>query len=70
VDVDGLYRMQAQEGAFVLCHYEHWTSLYALDRIEFPHGPVAAAPAEADIYPPGLSPIEEMVEAFLSTLEK
>jgi hypothetical protein len=68
VDVDGLFRMQAQEGTFVQCNIENWTDLYVLDRIEFPRGPAVAAPTDADIYPPGLSPVEELVEQFLSAL--
>ena len=66
VHVDGLLRMQAQEGSFVFVNQEDWTNFYALDAIRFPRGHAVPAPTALDIYPDDRSRIELAVERYFA----
>lgn len=61
VEVDGLFRMQAQEGSFVYANQTGWTSFFKVDVIRFPRTQPVASPLPGDIYPTTRSEIEQLV---------
>jgi hypothetical protein len=61
VEVDGLFRMHAQEGAFVYANQTWWTSVFQPDIIRFPRTREIAIPAPSDIYPSRMSEIEHVI---------
>jgi hypothetical protein len=66
IEVSGLFRMDAQEGAFLEISSEFWTSFFHPDVITFPRGRPVESPKEEDIYPAHKSDIEVLVEAFFA----
>lgn len=66
VEVDGLFRMQAQEGSFVYANQATWTSFFRVDVIRFPRTERVASPLPGDIYPAVQSEIEQLVADYFS----
>ena len=67
VEVEGLFRMQAQEGSFVYANQAWWTSMFLPDVIRFPRGQPVDSPTRDDIYPKVQSEIERLVSAFFAS---
>jgi len=66
VEVDGLFRMQAQEGSFVYANQATWTSFFRVDVIRFPRTEPVASPHPGDIYPKTQSEIEQLVSDYFA----
>jgi len=66
VEVDGLFRMHAQEGSFVCANQEWWTSIFHPDVIRFPRTGPISSPVPGDIYPATKSEIEVLVEEYFA----
>ena len=64
VEVDGLFRMQAQEGSFVYTNQTQWTSKFQPLKILFPRTGPIPSPLPQDIYPSTKSAIEVLVEDY------
>ena len=61
LDVPNLWRIEAQEGVFLLCPL-NWDKWYPMDRIEFPLGRRLSYPTNDQIYPERKSPLEELLD--------
>lgn len=66
VDVEGLYRMHAQEGTFLFVNQDSWTSVYSLDVITFPRTGPIKTPTVESIYPNNKSVVERLVEEYFA----
>lgn len=67
VEVDGLFRMHAQEGSFVYANQASWASDYRMDIIRFPHTQPVETPMNRDIYPLIQSDMEQLVSAYFES---
>jgi hypothetical protein len=63
VDVDNLWRLQAQSGCFLRTTY-NWDVDYAMDLIEFPYSGYPSAPVRDAIYPTDKSPLEQRLDQY------
>lgn len=63
VDVDNLWRLQAQAGHFVFVNH-NWYHFYDLDRIEFPWTGYPSFPPKNRIYPEHRSALEQLLDNY------
>lgn len=63
VNVDNLWRLQAQAGHFVFANH-NWYKFYDLDRIEFPWSGYPAFPPKTHIYPEHSSALEHLLNNY------
>jgi hypothetical protein len=63
VDVDNLWRLQAQHGCFLYVNHD-WTSLYDMDRIVFPWTGLPSFPSKNEIYPEHKSDLEQLLDQY------
>lgn len=63
VDVNNLWRLQAQHGHFLYVNHDWW-KIYDLDRIEFPWTGLPAYPPRHQIYPTQKSHLELLLDEF------
>jgi hypothetical protein len=63
VDVQNLWRLQAQSGVFIYAAY-NWDIDYPLDRILFPYSGYPAYPSREQIYPEHKSALEQQLDQF------
>ena len=65
MDVQNLWRLQAQHGVFLFCPYPHFdTEIYHFDRIYFPHIEPSTDITEDDIYPKRKSQLEILIDQY------
>jgi hypothetical protein len=67
IEVDGLFRMQAQEGAFVYVTSDAWTSFFAPDVVCFPPRNLVSSPGAADLFPQRKSEVELLAERYFAS---
>lgn len=66
IHVSDLWRIQAQQGVFLVCPYTHFEQVvYPFDRIVFPYGPPASID-RTKIYPARKSQLEIALDHFLA----
>ncbi|WP_081081757.1 FRG domain-containing protein [Burkholderia stagnalis] len=63
VDVNNLWRLQAQHGHFLRVNH-NWYNVYDMDRIEFPWTGLPAYPPRHQIYPTQKSHLEQLLDEF------
>jgi len=63
VNVDNLWRLQAQAGHFVFANH-NWYGFYDLDRIEFPWTGYPSFPPKNRIYPEHRSALEQLLDNY------
>lgn len=63
VNVDNLWRLQAQAGHFVFANH-NWYDFYDLDRIEFPWTGYPSFPPKNRIYPEHRSALEQLLDNY------
>lgn len=63
VNVDNLWRLQAQAGHFVFTNH-NWYHVYDLDRIEFPWTGYPSFPPKSRIYPEHRSALEQLLDNY------
>ncbi|MFM0642596.1 FRG domain-containing protein [Paraburkholderia metrosideri] len=63
VNVDNLWRLQAQAGHFVFANH-NWYDFYDLDRIEFPWTGYPSFPPRNQIYPEHRSGLEQLLDNY------
>jgi hypothetical protein len=63
VDVDNLWRLQAQAGHFVFANH-NWYQFYDMDRIEFPWTGYPSFPPKSRIYPEHSSALEQILNNY------
>lgn len=63
VDVNNLWRLQAQHGHFLRVNHT-WYNVYDMDRIEFPWTGLPAYPPRHQIYPTQKSHLEQLLDEF------
>ncbi|MBV8658804.1 MAG: FRG domain-containing protein [Burkholderiales bacterium] len=63
VNVDNLWRLQAQAGHFVYTNHS-WYRIYDLDRIEFPWSGYPSFPPKNQIYPEHRSALEQLLDNY------
>lgn len=63
VKVPNLWRLEAQQGAFVECG-SNWIVRYPIDRIEFPASLPPSSPTPDQIYPERKSQLEQLLEHY------
>lgn len=63
VNVDNLWRLQAQAGHFVFVNH-NWYDFYDLDRIEFPWTGYPSFPPRSQIYPDHRSALEQLLANY------
>jgi hypothetical protein len=63
VDVDNLWRLQAQAGHFVFANH-NWYRFYDMDRIEFPWTGYPSFPPKNRIYPEHSSALEQLLNNY------
>jgi hypothetical protein len=69
IEVNNLWRLEAQEGRFLFCQYDKIEYIYDFDRILFPYtGPLMSLPTER-IYPKEKSSLEILLDQFFMTEE-
>lgn len=70
VDVDNLWRLQAQKGAFVYTPYSDTEFYYDFDRIVFPYTEPYDAVVKSDVYPDKKSELEILLDQFFNSEER
>ncbi len=70
VNVDNLWRLQAQSGCFLFTPFHNIETLYDFDRITFPFSENFKGIADNDIYPVRKSEIEILLDLYFDTEEK
>jgi FRG domain len=65
IDVENLWRLQAQEGVFLFSNY-NWDFDYPMDRILFPYSGYPSYPTRERIYPEHKSPLEQLLDQYFS----
>lgn len=70
VNVDNLWRLQAQSGCFLFTPFQNIETLYDFDRIVFPFTDNYKGLTDTDIYPAQKSEIEILLDLFFNTEEK
>lgn len=65
INVDNLWRLQAQRGVFLFANY-NWQIDYPMDRIVFPYSGYPSYPARERIYPQHKSPLEQLLDQYFS----
>jgi hypothetical protein len=69
IEVNNLWRLEAQEGRFLFCRYDKIEHIYDFDRILFPYtGPLKYLPTKR-IYPKEKSSLEILLDQFFMTEE-
>ncbi|NTX26719.1 FRG domain-containing protein [Burkholderia pyrrocinia] len=63
VNVDNLWRLQAQAGHFLFANHS-WYEFYDLDRIEFPWTGYPSFPPRSQIYPEHRSGLEQLLDNY------
>lgn len=63
VNVDNLWRLQAQAGHFLFSNHD-WYNFYDMDRIEFPWTGYPSFPPKARIYPEHRSSLEQLLDNY------
>jgi|GEM_PF-1740948 len=70
VDVDNLWRLQAQHGCFMFSPYNNIEFFYDFDRIVFPYSERYAAIRSGHIYPKRKSELEQLLDHFFNMEER
>lgn len=70
VDVDNLWRLQAQEGCFLYAPYTDFETFYPFDKIIFPFTEPFSELKDADIYPKRKSELETILDHYFNVEEK
>lgn len=70
VNVDNLWRLQAQRGCFLFSPFQNIETLYDFDRITFPFSENFKGIGDNDIYPVRKSEIEILLDLYFDTEEK
>lgn len=65
IDVQNLWRLQAQHGVFLYANY-NWHIDYPMDRILFPYSDYPPYPTPDQIYPENKSPLEQLLDQYFS----
>jgi hypothetical protein len=63
IDVQNLWRLQAQNGVFLLTNFK-WDIDYPMDRIVFPYSGYPSYPTRERIYPEHKSPLEQRLDEY------
>ena len=63
IDVQNLWRLQAQKGVFLFTNY-NWYIDYPMDRILFPYSGYPSYPTHERIYPEHKSPLEQLLDQY------
>lgn len=63
IDVENLWRLQAQHGHFLKVNHT-WYNVYDMDRIDFPWTGLPAYPPRHQIYPTQKSHLEQLLDEF------
>lgn len=63
INVDNLWRLQAQAGHFLFANH-NWHQIYDLDRIEFPWSGYPSFPPKNRIYPEHRSALEQLLDNY------
>jgi FRG domain len=64
IEVQNLWRLQAQAGTFLFCPYDNFEHIYDLDCIFFPYTGVISNPKEEEIYPKRKSQLEILLDQY------
>jgi hypothetical protein len=67
IDVDNLWRLQAQSGCFLFTPYVNIEQYYHFDRIIFPHSEPFGGLTSLEIYPARKSELEILLDHFFNT---
>lgn len=65
IDVQNLWRLQAQRGVFVFADY-NWQVDYPMAKIVFPYSGYPSYPTAGEIYPRDKSPLEQLLDQYFS----
>ena len=66
IDVDNLWRLQAQQGCFMFTPYSHLEFFYDFDRIKFPFSEPYSAIRSDHIYPQRKSELEQLLDHYFN----
>lgn len=70
IDVDNLWRLQAQQGCFMFTPYSHLEFFYDFDRILFPYSEPYAVIRNGHIYPQRKSELEQLLDHYFNMEER
>jgi hypothetical protein len=64
LEVQNLWRLEAQHGAFLFCPYSNFEHIYDLDRIYFPYNGQISSVTEDEIFPERKSQLEILLDQY------
>ncbi|MBU1715019.1 MAG: FRG domain-containing protein, partial [Proteobacteria bacterium] len=65
LEVQNLWRLEAQHGVFLFCPYSNFEQIYDLDRIYFPYTSQISTVKEDEIFPKRKSQLEILLDQYL-----